>query len=201
MSLDEEDLNLSWTNEFYQTIQTHSVPEPELVDQIRVSCVYLNEMNEVDAVDTIKEPLDSVTDPSFSLYTDVRLLNLIENRKIRNSQRYKMTDILSYIVDLHQGNWVQQYESLVDGFFKSHHFPETIRIPSTIAVFHRLNMLWIVFRPLVLVSSGDFSDTPTNTTMTSILKKAGSYPRTKKKVRLVEPVRNKTAKHLNSNES
>jgi hypothetical protein len=186
MSLDE-DLNLSWTHEIYQTLYSHNAPQPENVEKIRVSCVYLNASNEVEVVDTFKESLDKV-DMSFSSLSDVRLLNLIETRKTRGLQKYKMSEVLSYIVDFHPGNWMKD-ETL--DFFKTHTFLPTLLVPSTFLVFHRLNMVWIFFRPLMLIP------TSKNTgELTSILKKDGlSYPRTKKKVRLIEPIR-KTAKDL-----
>ena len=162
-------------------------PEPEPLEKIKIRCVYVNGSNEIVEMETIDQILDQV-DVNHSQLSDLKLMNLIEKRKIRKNKKYKMTDIVTYTIDLDRGNWMH-FDEKTNGHLKNYTIPQTINIPSTFSVFHRLNMIWIFFRELILINSpkkieGDLS-------LKSILKKQGVISsQTKKKVRLIEPTEN-----------
>jgi hypothetical protein len=163
-----------------------------VVEDIRIHFIYVNNENEIEKMESVDVPLE--IECSSSKLSEMQLIKMIEQYRnidfIDKKTRYKFMDIVSYIVDFHSAN-VMQYETQVNGYYKSYSVPQNITIPPTFAVFHSLNTIWICLYEMVLQKP-----IPKRNDLISILKKEGNQTdsKTKKRVRLVEPANRKTAR-------
>lgn len=186
--MSDDDLNLSWTQEFQQSIHSDSIPSTELPSYIKIHFVYLSGENDIERVDTIDHILDIVNDQSK--IDEMQWLQWIEQRKMVDKKPYRFFDLVSFLVDL-DSTHLARTEVLEFKECKSWGIPQNISIPPTFTMLHSVNAIWIFFRELICVNTLQRNLSPV-----SILKRGGvgRSIQTKKRVRLCLPDRSKTAK-------
>ncbi len=189
-------LDLSWTKEYIRSINSQTLLEREPMEFIRLKFVYVNVHSKIDLVE--QEECKLVFDSSSSngsWLPEETVLRIIQTRKTVSStgQRYKLDDILSYIVTvdpLHLTDYCENKSTSVD--LKTISTIGTIHIPSSFFIFHRMNTIYFIFRQLVRVQTVGAktarlsqAPAPTSSVPLSILK-TGKEPskKTTKRVRI-----------------
>ena len=205
-------LDLSWTKEYIRSINSQTLLEREPMEFIQLTFLYIDAHSTIDRIE--KEEYKLVFDPSSNgcwLLEDT-VLRIIQTRKLDAStgHRYKLDDILSYIVtvdpmhlteygsekgiakNLDGSGGIRIHEEL-----KTISIPGAIHIPSSFFIFHRINTIYFIFRQLVRVPN-DVHKTAAIVSPLSILK-TGKEPskKTTKRVR-ISPI---LPKHTHSSTS
>jgi len=149
MSVDADDLNLSWMDEYKQLarIENHYCREP--MSEISVCFVYIDCEGTVTSCVYEKHDLDLVEDDDSAIITKERLLYLIQKKKRVGEVKYRLSDILSYNVDL-TAERIQDFSSSSswnESFLKSHPLTiEDLVLSPSIFIFHNLNAVFLFFR-------------------------------------------------------
>ena len=189
MGNDVDHLNLSWTQEFLQSIHSDSIPSTEHPSSIKVLFLYVSSDSVLEKVDTVDHTLNQTR------VDEMQLLQWIEDRKTIGKKQYRFYDLLSFLVDLDSTQLTQSsLES--KGWYKSWGIPQNISLPSTFSMLHSVNRLWIVFREVVCIQTLNRSVTPVSILKQSdgLKRSGGGFAQTKKRVRLILPEEMKHSK-------
>jgi len=161
---DFKDLDVSWIHEHEHlyNIKDNYLREP--MEQINVFFLYINRNNYIEKIITDKLQLSIGEDEKYSYISKETLLQIIQTRKIKTSfSKYKLIDIVSFLVDLEPEN-IQSYskkENLDNNkdfdldnlpFFKVHSIMDDIRCNNSIFVFHGINAIYFLFEEVELIN-------------------------------------------------
>jgi hypothetical protein len=181
-----KDLDTSWIQEHERlsTINENYLREP--MDSINVYYVYINRNQYIEKIVSDKLPLLLSEDKTHSYLSKETLLQIIQSRKLKTSfSKYKLTDVVSYLVDLEPEN-IQSFsnndnvEQSTPSFFKIRSFMDDIQFNNSIFIFHGVNSIYFLFEEVELLNHRH--------TLKSILKTSPSVSNktSTKKVRIQE---------------
>lgn len=179
--LDEEDLNISWTNEYSRTLHTETTESAELMESISVHFLFVNTQFELCKTIVEQVPLQ-ILDNRTSLLSEEILIQLLETMRNFGGKRYQCDQIMQFCIDIHPDKLFSYMDTEKSPFqeptlLKILDIPRSITFPPSLFIFHSLNSVWIVMQELV----------PIEHKTTSILKKRGSsniVPKKTKRVRI-----------------
>lgn len=180
-------MDTNWIQE-YDSLQSISTnPVRELMKSISAYFVYINPNDYIENIifETIDLEID--IDSKFSIINKETVLKFIQSKKRVLDLKYKLVDILSFVIDIEPEN-IQSFNNtdLDDSrtFLRNIPIFNDIRIDKSIFVFHNINSLFFFFK--------ETDNYIRRFTLKSILKK-GSLDtvnnNTSKKVRIVENIR------------
>jgi hypothetical protein len=153
-----KDLDTSWIQEHdrLSTINENYLREP--MDSINVYYVYINRNQYIEKIISDKLPLSLSEDKTCSYLSKETLLQIIQSRKIKTSfSKYKLTDVVSYLVDLEPEN-IQSFsntdnlEQATPSFFKIRSFMDDIQFNNSIFIFHGVNSIYLLFEEVELLN-------------------------------------------------
>jgi hypothetical protein len=153
-----KDLDTSWIQEHdrLSTINENYLREP--MDSISVYYVYINRNQYIEKIISDKLPLSLSEDKTHSYLSKETLLQIIQSRKIKTSfSKYKLTDVVSYLVDLEPEN-IQSFsntdnlEQTTPSFFKIRSFMDDIQFNNSIFIFHGVNSIYFLFEEVELLN-------------------------------------------------
>ena len=155
---ESKDLDTSWIQEHdrLSTINENYLREP--MDSINVYYVYINRNQYIEKIISDKLPLSLSEDKTHSYLSKETLLQIIQSRKIKTSfSKYKLTDVVSYLVDLEPEN-IQSFsntdnvEQATPSFFKIRSFMDDIQFNNSIFIFHGVNSIYFLFEEVELLN-------------------------------------------------
>jgi hypothetical protein len=159
----------------------------EYMDSIDIHYIYINSNSDIDKLVTNRHIFDKCSD--HNILTKELLMKYVQDKRVDNITgiRYKLKDILVYLVDIDHDN-ISQDISIYSEFLKPLPILDDISFSPTMYMFHHINSIFIIFQ--------DHGENPP-----SILKPNGSKKTTKKvRISLDTPVisadLNKTHKRL-----
>jgi len=183
-------LGSSWINEYERLCNISSNQERELMSYIKFYFIYINKNNYIDKILFEKGNLEIDSENKFSFISKEALLKIIQSKKMKTPySRYKLIDILSFVVDIEPENISIKNE--FNDHVKVLSLFKDIRINKSIFIFHNINSIYFIFQ--------EFENNLTNKnnrfTVRSILKKNGCSQnklgaRSTKKVRIMLPGEN-----------
>jgi hypothetical protein len=184
-----KDLDTLWIQEHERlsTIQENYLREP--MDSVNVYYVYINRNQYIEKIINDKLPLFLSKDKTHSYLSKENLLQIIQSRKIKTPlSKYKLTDILSYLVDLEPEN-IQSFsnneilEQSTSSFLKVCSFIDDIQFNNSIFIFHGVNSIYFLFEEVEIVNH---RHTLKSILKTSTQESSISNKTTTKKVRIQE---------------
>jgi len=168
-----KDLDTSWIQEHDRLSQINENYLREPMDSIRVYYVYINRNQYIEKIISDKLPLLVSENKQNSYLSKETLLQIIQSRKIKTPfSKYKLTDVVSYLVDLEPEN-VQSFSNHeIAGqsipFFKVRSFMDDIQFNNSIFIFHGINSIYFLFEEVELLNHRH--------TLKSILKPSSKEP-------------------------
>jgi hypothetical protein len=181
-------IDTNWIQEYDSLQSISTTPLRELMKSIGVYFVYINPNDYIENIlfETIDLEID--IDSKFSIVTKEAVLKIIQSKKRVLDLKYKLVDILSFVIDIEPEN-IQSFNKtdLDDSrtFLKNVPIFNDIRIDKSIFVFHNINSLFFFFK--------ESENHVRRFTLKSILKKDSLDTVDKnnisKKVRIVENIR------------
>jgi hypothetical protein len=152
----ENDLDISWIETHEKIIHTERQYKKELQKNITLFTVYLNEQDEIEAIEKQKYDLVPICkkgegdEEKTGLSAD-QVLYLIQKNKERSNKKYSLFQMLLYSVEVeidHLNKLLslqpEQYDT--DVFFHILPLYDSIDIPPSLFLFHSLNALYFVFK-------------------------------------------------------
>jgi hypothetical protein len=193
----ESIMDTNWIQEYDSLQSISTTPLRELMTSIGAYFVYINPNDYIENIlfETIDLEFDIDHDSKFSIITKEAVLKIIQYKKRVLDLKYKLVDILSFVIDIEPEN-IQSFNKMdLDDsrtFLKNIPIFNDIRIDKSIFVFHNINSLFFFFKEIEIH--------PRRFTLKSILKKGSNDTfsnddnknNISKKVRIVENIR----KHL-----
>lgn len=150
---DLDHLDLSWTETHIRTMNSKTILSPELMTNINIHFVYINTNSEIVKVIKENHPLQQIDDRC--VLPEHLVLQIIHTKRQDKDTRYKLVDILSFIVTLGSEhiNGFTQNNDVIEDFMKTISIPGEIEIRPSIIIFHPLNTIYFIFREMILVTS------------------------------------------------
>jgi len=155
---ESKDLDTSWIQEHDRLSTINENYLRETMDSISVYYVYINRNQYIEKIISDKLPLSLSEDKTHSYLSKETLLQIIQSRKIRTSfSKYKLTDVVSYLVDLEPEN-IQSFsnnenvEQYTPSFFKIRSFMDDIQFNNSIFIFHGINSIYFLFEEVELLN-------------------------------------------------
>lgn len=154
----DSDLDLSWTDEYNNSVDDSQNYCREPMEDIDIYFVYINRFSEIDNLRCETHPLQISSDRSCSILSNQHILHLIQsNKKSTLDSKYKLFDILVYSVPLEPENVhdfskmnEQQLGENSKSFLRSISAVNDIHFTPSIFVFHHLNSLFFLFKEKLL---------------------------------------------------
>jgi hypothetical protein len=152
-----KDLDTSWIQEHERLSSVNENYQRETMESIPVYFVYINRNQYIEKIISDKIPLVLHEDKSHSYITKEALLQIIQSRKIKTAfSKYKLMDVLSYLVDL-EPEHIQSFSKseMIDHptpYFKIASIMDDIRIQPSIFIFHGLNAIYFLFEEVELLN-------------------------------------------------
>jgi len=186
----ESVMDTTWIQEYDSLQSISTTPVRELMKSIGAYFVYINPNDYIENIlfETINLEFNIDFDSKFSIITKEAVLKIIQSKKKVLDLKYKLVDILSFVVDVEPEN-IQSFNKtdLDDSktFLKNVPIFNDIHIDKSIFVFHNINSLFFFFK--------ESENHLRRFTLKSILKKDSFHAidnnTTSKKVRIVENFR------------
>jgi hypothetical protein len=196
-----KDLDMSWINEYERLSSMNENYIREPMDSINMYFIYINRNLYIEKIVHDKQPLTLSEDKKYSYLPKEVLLQIIQSRKIKTPfSKYRLTDVLSYLVDL-EPEHIQSYSknenvdqsTSPSPFLKVLPIMNDVQMNSSIFIFHDVNTVYFLFQEVELLNHRH--------TYKSILKSPGSEISDKsntKKVRMqLTSVENSIKKRVN----
>ena len=209
---------MSWILEQERILQIQQNYSREPMENIVCCFLYVNEDNSLEKITYETLPLQSYLNEeneendknckSGHILPKELVLQLIQNKRIYNpTSKYIFKNSWLYLVDLEPEN-IQDYSKsenfhqLSSGFMRVFHTIQDISIPSSIFIFHSLNMLYFLFEevsvkysPKPILKIGSSSSQSSNSTSSPISNSTSSNDKKKKRVTIklhtdIEPEHN-----------
>lgn len=159
-----KDLDTSWITEHERlySINENYVREP--MDSINAYFVYINRNQYIEKIISDKLDLVLSSEGKTSFLSNETLLKIIQERKIKTPfSKYKLIDVISYLVNLEPEN-IQSYANSEnidniknDGevgttFLKVLSIMDNIQIDSSIFIFHGINSIYFFFEEVEIIN-------------------------------------------------
>lgn len=184
----ESVMDTNWIQEYDSLQSISTTPLRELMKYIGAYFVYINPNDYIENIlfETIDLEID--IDANFSIISKEAVLKVIQSKKKVLDLKYKLVDILSFVIDIEPEN-IQSFNKtdLDDSrtFLKNIPIFNDICIDKSIFVFHTINSLFFFFK--------ETENHARRFTLKSILKKDSfdtvDNNNTSKKVKIVENIR------------
>jgi hypothetical protein len=150
---EQDDLDMSWLKEEEQIQNMEHSYYREPIDEINIYFIHINKSNYIDKITSKKQTVDRVENEDKCVLNRNVLLKLIQSNKILTpTSKYKLIDILAFLVDLepmHIQNYAKN-EKTTYNFFKVLNNAEEIFIPPSIFIFHEVNAIYFIYREVEL---------------------------------------------------
>jgi hypothetical protein len=199
----ESIIDTNWINEYDQLQSINSNPLREHMNSIGAYFIYINPNDYIENVVFEKIVLELDSENKSSIIRKETILKIIQSKKNTIDSKYKLIDILSFVIDIEPEN-IQSFlkndleKMNFNNCFDSKTFMKIIpifndiHIDKSIFVFHNINSLFFFFK--------ESENNIRRFTLKSILKK-GSIDNNKntKKVRIVENIREQLKKDKKNN--
>jgi hypothetical protein len=145
------DLDISWIEkqEKFHHIDRNYFREP--MEKIHTYFIYTDLENYIEKITCELQNIDTIHNGHG--ITKEKLLQIIQKKKIYNTKKYRLLDVIIYNVDL-EPQQIQSYvnnENYVDiskTYFKSVSFMTDILISPSIFIFHSVNAIYFVFQQI-----------------------------------------------------
>lgn len=127
----------------------------EYMDSIDIHYIYINQLSQIDKLVTDKHIFDKYSDSN--ILTKELLMKYVQNKR-DTGIRYKLKDILVYLVKLDPGS-VQEFSQAVhlqpyiDTFLKPLPILDDISFDPTMYMFHNINSIFIIFQEPIIPNS------------------------------------------------
>ena len=161
---DESILDTNWMQDFEQYHQISTNKERELANSIGSYFIYINKSLYIEKITFEKCALEIDPENGVSVLPNKTVLKMVQDRKVLTPvSKYKLTDILSYVVNI-EPEKVQQFsqtspDKLIDqnsddnedfdqGFLKVLPIVNDIHIDKSIFIFHNVNHLYFIFQEI-----------------------------------------------------
>ena len=182
-------LDTSWIQTESRLLNVENTLHCEPLHSIQGIFIYINQHNYIDNI--LCETITLNINENNSFIPSSALIKLIQTKKINTPvSKYKFSNLFSFFVDIEPDS-VQSFSKLDDNdklitqssTFKEQFITDSIIIPPTVFVFHKINTLYFIYN--------ETSTTKRNTTLKSILKSNNTnnihqtYSKTKKNVRIL----------------
>lgn len=144
-----EDLDTNWIDNFNKMDEELKNYYCEDLTFIKINSIYINSLNEIDMIKEEKHLLKSL-----GILSKEELLQIIKHNCFLNSQKYSLLGILKYNIDIEPSNIKQLFRKnkiAVDTYFSSVKNIDSIKFEKSIAMFHDINQIFIIFHQLVCV--------------------------------------------------
>jgi len=147
---EEEDDNLDtkWIDEAEQELDTNpenKVRTPQ--NSIAITFVYMNATNSIEKVMT-ENYATIMKDETHAALPYSQILHLIQTKKTTNTAKYKLIEILSYVVEL-ESTQVAQYANsngISNEYMKVCPIYDEIKIAASLQIFHKVNAVYFIFK-------------------------------------------------------
>jgi len=186
----ESVMDITWIQEYDSLQSISTTPLRELMTSIGAYFVYINPNDYIENIlfETIDLEFNIDLDSKFSIISKEAVLKIIQSKKKVLDLKYKLVDILSFVIDIEPENIQSFNKTDLDGsrtFLKNVPIFNDIHIDKSIFVFHNINSLFFFFK--------EYENHLRRFTLKSILKKDSFDTFDKnnisKKVRIVENFR------------
>ena len=152
MDSDIEDLDISWIEEHEKEIQIDKNYNRERMKTILTKFIYMNSKEEIEKI-TFDKTTIQTNENNEGFISKNRLMEIVQKRRnMFENKKYGLFDIFSYIVDL-DSKAVQIYSKsdecdseISKQFLKKHNIFNDIIIEDSIFIFHKINVLYFVFK-------------------------------------------------------
>ena len=189
----EDNIDTDWIQESERYHHISDNQERELMNTIGTYFIYINKHSYIEKILFEKMGLENNVESGFSYLTKETVLKIIQDKKIKTpNSKYKIIDILSYIIDI-EPNKMQEFSNsdifdsnLEKMFFKVLPIFNDVRIDKSIFIFHSINHLYFIFQEV------DYSPSH-RTTLKSILKQEDK-PHLEDESKQEKPCNNNTKK-------
>ena len=182
MSTDDEieDLNTEWIDNFNKIDEEFKNYYCEDLTFIKINYVYINSINEIDMVKEEKHLLKKV-----GTLSKEELLQIIKQNCFVNGQKYSLLGILKYNIDIEPKNIKQlfKFDNNNNNFvpyFSSVKNIDSIAFEKSIAMFHDINQIFILFHQLICLPNNNNNN---NKKIGNYTKKVFIYLNSNKKTR------------------
>jgi len=142
-------IDTNWIQEYDSLQSISTTPLRELMTSIGAYFIYINPNDYIENIlfETIDLEID--IDSKFSIITKEAVLKIIQSKKRVLDLKYKLVDILSFVIDIEPEN-IQSFNKtdLDDSrtFLKNIPIFNDIHIYKSIFVFHNINSLFFFFK-------------------------------------------------------
>jgi len=174
---ESKDLDTSWIheNERLYKISENVIREP--MDIVPITCIYINRNMYIDKIIHKKQNL--IKNDRGAVLTKEALLQIIQENKLKTPfSKYKLEDILLYLVNLEPEN-IQSYSKNenVDGgsknFLSVLSIMNDVEFEDSIFIFHNINTIYFIFQEIESINHRH--------TLKSILKPSTNFTEVKPK--------------------
>lgn len=152
------DLDTRWIDETEQELETASPTNHVRSPQTTITTTFVY-MNANDSIDKVITEIHEIAPPTKTTTTTTtiptipyeQILQIIQRKKTTPAAKYKLIEILLYVVDL-EPSQIKQYANSPDyceisaSFVKVCSSYSEIQIPETLSIFHKVNALYFVFK-------------------------------------------------------
>lgn len=159
-----EDLDLSWINEFEKIDNEYKIYYTEELSFIRIHSIYVNKNNEIDK---IREEKILLKNPG--ILQKEELLSVIKHNSFSNQIKYSLLSLLKFNINIEPINlktFLRNKNPAIGApFLQSIKHLDSIKFEKSIAMFHDINELLIIFHEKINkqthVNSSEFKDNRT----------------------------------------
>jgi len=153
-----KDLDMSWINEHERLSSMNENYIREPMDSINMYFIYINRNLYIEKIVHDKQSLSLSEDKKYSYLPKEVLLQIIQSRKIKTPfSKYRLTDVLSYLVDL-EPEHIQSYsknenvDQSTSSFLKVLPIMNDVQMNSSIFIFHDVNTVYFLFQEVELLN-------------------------------------------------
>jgi hypothetical protein len=153
-----DDLDGSWIKEHEKMSNINQNYFREPMEYISLNFIYMNMADEIVKVESEDEDLSILSGSGRVGITKERLLHIIQSRRKMGHIKYKLLDILYYVVDL-ESDKIQSFSKMEDmaacGSLFLKNFPlisGDMEIFESIFIFHHINSIYFLFKEVPLKS-------------------------------------------------
>lgn len=148
MDIIEDDLDISWTQEYDKEMHMDENLHREPMNQIKTLFVYIDKDSSIYKVVSENMQLENVKEDKKGIPNN-KVLQIVQQKKLFENKKYKLIDILSYCVDIEAEN-IQKYTNQIKEDItiplKVLNIFNDVTIPDSIFIFHSINTLYFIFK-------------------------------------------------------
>lgn len=181
MCSNNSDLDTRWIDETETELATTTSLQPRSPQTtLTTTFVYINANDSIDKVATETHEL------RLSTMSYEQILQLIQRKKTTPAAKYKLIEILLYVVDVDPSQISHYVSSPEPSFIKVCPSYSDIQIAETLSIFHKINALYFVFKEKQKIMPRPIlKQHPSEDPETSPIKKTRRYQSTRAHTRRV----------------